>query len=345
MPMRCVQARPTLQPAPNRSYRAIPAGSSLPLPQATEHPALLDMSYSRVHPKAIPLTVFPALPCAQVAEYYALLDMSTADEVALRRDENYARMRRTGPAGGVWGAARPKEDLRAPLPLSSVVSAAAAAAAHRTPVSATSAASRQGPYGPYPPYSAGSSGMGGRTVADVLPGSWQRVAGVGEEEDEDAGVRRSQSVGSYMPGVSRGSMTSAWGVFEGDNGSMAGSSGLPSRQTPRRWQQPEPEPLPQGYVPGSAAESSRSASMAGPWVEGGGVQGTGEQQQQLGGQGGVGREREKGRRHGSFGGMEVGPDGVLVDYLPEAYAVRPYGSRQGGGQGPPRPVGMVVSRY
>ncbi len=291
----------------------------------------------------------PGLSLPQVAKYYALLDMSTADEVALRRDENYARMRRTGPAGGVWGAARAKEDLRAPLPLASVVSAAAAAAAHRTPASAASAASRQGPYGPYPPYSAGSSSMGGRTVADMLPGSWQRVAGVGEEEDEvgggeaagGGGVRRSQSVGSYMPGASRGSMKSAWGMFEGDNGSMAGSSGLPSRQTPRRWQQPEPLPLPAGYVPGSAVGSSRPASMAGPWAEGEGVQ---EEQQQQ--QSGAGKDREKGRRReGSFGGMEVGSDGVLVDYLPEAYAMRPYGSRQGGGQGPPRPVGMVVSRY
>lgn len=44
------------------------------------------------------------------------------------RDENYARMRRVGPAGGVWGGGKARESLRQPLPLGSVVSAAEARA-------------------------------------------------------------------------------------------------------------------------------------------------------------------------------------------------------------------------
>lgn len=63
-----------------------------------------------------------------VAEHYTLLSTFNHDLVALRRDENYSRMRRVGPAGGVWGSAKPKESLRQPLPLGSVVSAAEARA-------------------------------------------------------------------------------------------------------------------------------------------------------------------------------------------------------------------------
>ncbi len=54
-----------------------------------------------------------------------------------------------------------------------------AAVVHRTPTT-TSGAIQQDTGGWYgPPCSVGSSSMGHRTVADVLPGSWRRVAGVG----------------------------------------------------------------------------------------------------------------------------------------------------------------------
>ena len=46
--------------------------------------------------------------------------------VALRRADEAERLRRVGPAGGTWGAARPAAALREPLHLSTVVSAAEA---------------------------------------------------------------------------------------------------------------------------------------------------------------------------------------------------------------------------
>eukprot|EP00798_Chlamydomonas_sp_ICE-L_P021772 gene21772-28790_t len=50
------------------------------------------------------------------------------DEVALRRFDEQERHRRVGPAGGVWGSHLPREMLREPLKLTSVVSATEAAA-------------------------------------------------------------------------------------------------------------------------------------------------------------------------------------------------------------------------
>lgn len=63
--------------------------------------------------------------CAQeIRDYQEAADAYNRDVVALRRLEDIARSQRVGCSGGVWGAARPRESLREPLPLSTVVSAA-----------------------------------------------------------------------------------------------------------------------------------------------------------------------------------------------------------------------------
>eukprot|EP00198_Chlamydomonas_reinhardtii_P000156 XP_001689491.1 predicted protein [Chlamydomonas reinhardtii] len=294
---------------------------------------------------------------ADVAEHYNMIDMYQADTVALRRDENYARMRRVGPAGGVWGGGKPRELLRAPLPIASVVSAAAAAAARSNSASAVS--------------SRGSGAAGGAAVG----GSNWRTLSVGARSGSAGGEEAGPF--AYLPSSTRGSFGSGWPLpFEGDHGSMASSapaSALQSRQTPTRRPLAMPEPLPAGYVPGGAAAGAGLAPTAeegdgedrsgtpgfefpgappGPW--GGDV----TPEQFPGSAGGVAGypgasgSGGAGSRGGSVGHsrrgvppnhMVEGPDGLMQDYLPEAYPMQPYGSRQGTAQ--QRPVGMVVSRY
>ncbi|KAG2444469.1 hypothetical protein HXX76_001221 [Chlamydomonas incerta] len=302
---------------------------------------------------------------ADVADHYNMIDMYQADMVALRRDENYARMRRVGPAGGVWGGGKPRELLRAPLPIASVVSAAAAAAARSASASATSSRASG---------AAGGTAVGGSNWRTLSGGARSGSAG-GEEAGPFA----------YLPGGTRGSFSSAWPLpFEGDHGSMASSapaSALQSRQTPTRRPLALPEPLPEGYVPGGAATAG--AGLAPTAEEGDGEDRTGTPGFEFhgappgpwggdatpeqvpgsagaagypgaagsGGDGGGGGSGA-GSRGGSVGHsrrgvppnhMVEGPDGLMQDYLPEAYPMQPYGSRQGTAQ--QRPVGMVVSRY
>jgi hypothetical protein len=56
--------------------------------------------------------------------YHEASDAYNRDVVTLRRLEEEERTTRVGPAGGVWGSAKPREALREPLPLTAVASAA-----------------------------------------------------------------------------------------------------------------------------------------------------------------------------------------------------------------------------
>lgn len=297
----------------------------------------------------------------QVATHYHLLNQWQADMVALRRDENYARMRLIGPAGGVWGAGRPRELLRAPLPMTNVVSAvvaaevAAVAGEHSDGASATALAGAVTP----------------------ATGAWRSIS---------ASDVRHNSVTYFVPldggeadrlftatTGARVSFGNIWSTFEGDHGSMATSSAppsaLPSRQTANR--RPLPQPLPDGYIPGGAAaatpppliEDSEAATSQNSVSH---LEGEIEGESVVAAATGCGGTESlaalplmrPGARAASLAAMAVanglrargspprnlveGPDGRLVDFLPEAYPVQPFGSRQAN---LPRPVGMVVSRY
>jgi hypothetical protein len=152
--------------------------------------------------------------------------------VALRRDENYARMRRVGPAGGVWGGARPREMLREPLPLASVVSAAAVSAAATARAAAAARAAyhdaRGGGYGS--PGAPGllhgeEGGLEGLEGEDAVlgGGTWRSLGGVAYgradrgASDSSSGLG-GESAGLLGKGRSLGSFSSTLPPFDGDNG-------------------------------------------------------------------------------------------------------------------------------
>ncbi|GIL88275.1 hypothetical protein Vretifemale_16209 [Volvox reticuliferus] len=308
---------------------------------------------------------------SQVASHYHLLEQWQADLVALRRDDNYARMRRVGPAGGVWGASRPRELLRAPLPLTNVVSAAAAAAA------AASAATNGS--------STAAGGTGGAIVAAPATGAW-RSQSAGDARHStlaaftppgSGGSGDAEGLFSVLPsGVTRVSFSSVWPPFDGDHGSLAASSAppsaMPSRQTRHRGSL-LPQPLPEGYVPGGGAAGGVAAAVTPstpatgappPLVENSEAATTASNASNAEAELAQANEAvtaplRPGAKAAALAALAVanglrqrgspprnlveGPGGRLVDFLPEAYSVQPFGSRQG--PNPPRPVGMVVSRY
>ncbi|GFR52549.1 hypothetical protein Agub_g15137, partial [Astrephomene gubernaculifera] len=301
----------------------------------------------------------------EVAQHYALLDQWQSDLVALRRDENYARMRRVGPAGGVWGSGRPRELLRAPLPLTSVVSAAAAAAraerAERNVVSASAAdgGRRRAAAPPTSGVNLESSSWRSLSVGGT---THTAVGGAEESAGEDgAGGSGSDEGGAFAFPTSTGgrsSFSSAWPLFDGDNGSMATSSAPPSA-LPSRRVLPQPQPLPEGYVPGGAGagvaggagaaaggppplvEDVSEAVSEGPQLRPGGGDGAGKGVAQK--EKGREREKEQGKKPGK--GQVKGKEGKgqrasstsLSSTAPSvsvASASPVPGTREGGGKGP-----------